>query len=382
MKGVIRGTSTTQLLVSSTASHLTVSQLSSAVSEKGWTKSECQLLSQIPMASECRVLALLEPSTFATFGFDKRLRIWRLTSKAQDKDTPASMAQLAQPTPAPVISTSQLQSKTEGAEETKGEVKQPGSPELVSLLYSCAFPKKLTCGTWGTLSTGQEVCMMADKYGDVYLVDIARAIASHNVDDKLIRQDFINVAEPAVVAPVCKFAMGHQEEIVHVLLNESKEFLVTIDKAFKIKVSQVPAFYHIHAVLFGHHADIQFAFFLSCYELLTLDSASHLILWDITKDDNAVIWSAVLSPGGKVVDAFKLDSTHVCVVRDDTSVTVCEINKASKDIKESSQIVFSDYCNASYVSVQQPLLSDSKHNVTFLATCRQSSAQALITRAL
>ncbi len=202
------------------------------------------VLLQVPMTDDHLIIPLhASACSFATIGLDKRFRLWKLSLS---------------PKPA------------------------------LEQLYSCVYPKKLTYGTSCVLDH-REYCFIADKYGDVYMIDVGRAIESKafkEMEDKMVRQDYVG-ATPA--DKIGKFIMGHQEVISHVLLSPSNDFFVTIDKASKVKVSRVPNFFEVFGIHFGHLGEIRFATMLDRFTLFTLDVKNAWFVWDISKDDSAVL---------------------------------------------------------------------------------------------
>ena len=250
---------------------------------------EGSVLGQIPVESQQLFIPLARPGIFATMGYDKKFRLWLCDPK--------------------------------------------GSKAPLQLLYSCSFPKKLTHGTACELEH-KEYCFIADKFGDVYIIDVDKAMASANLEDKMIRQDFMVPVTGLTDLPVCKFIMGHQEVITQILISPKKDFIVTIDKASKIKVSHVPHFHNIHAIYFGHHAEIVYASFLSPYELLTLDQKNTLILWDITQEDAAMKMEAKLPVLSAANSFLVIDGDSVAIGFQENVVTVLEIKRETKSLLE------------------------------------------------
>ena len=262
-------------LVTSNQGHLTLYD----------TQTEPKQLSDQALSSDFLIITMTTQGLFATIGYDKKFRIWSI----------------------------------EGEE--------------LMLKYCCSFPKKLTHGAVLVIES-KELCYIADKFGDVYMIDVSMAMASHDIEAKIIRQDFIGPSNKEDV--ICKFIMGHQEVITIVDIN--KDFIVTVDKANKIKVSKVPRYYEIHGIYFGHKEDIILAKLFDDSTLLTIDKGRNAIVWDLTKTEDAILFTGKVGIGD--IDAIGMfDDIHIGIVNEIIEIHL--INKVEKKFVKEKQIPMS-----------------------------------------
>jgi len=229
----------------------------------------------------------------------------------------------------------------------------------INLLYCSSFPKKLTHGI-SSIIGGKEYCFIADKFGDVYQIDIEKAIKSHSLEAKMIRQDYLGPTK-GTEDLIAKFIMGHQEIINFVLINALVDFLVTIDNANKIKVSKVPRFYEIFAIHFGHHAQICASKFVDNYELLTMDKNKEIILWDIQKDDEKaiILHEKLLKSDSNIMGMTMYGKNDLIVYFEDNSVVLYEISRATSKIIEKNSYKIPEDFNILQID-DKKLFSDSK----------------------
>ena len=248
--------------------------------------SKLKQLSQQPLDAEFLIITMNTPQIFSTIGYDKKFRIWKIEE------------------------------------------------ENLNLKYCCSFPKKLTHGS-STLFDSKEYCFITDKYGDVYMIDVEKAIASNDIEGKMIRQDFIGPNTNG--DSISKFIMGHQEAINLLLINT--KFLITIDGANKIKVSKVPKFYEIYGIHFGHHEEIIFAKLLNDFTLLTIDKKREAIVWNIEKDEDALMFRGTLGLGN-VININVIEKNIIAVTGDDKHIEFYEIDDPNKkfELKEKKPI--------------------------------------------
>lgn len=238
-------------------------------------------LMQQPLGEEFLIIPMNSPGLFATIGYDKKFRIWSIE----------------------------------------------GSSLL--LQYCCSFAKKLTHGAALTLDS-KELCYFADKFGDVYVLNTQAAVSSHELEGKMIRQDFAGPSKEEEA--VCRFIMGHQEVIS--IVEVGRKFLVTIDKAKKIKVSKVPRYFEIHGIYFGHHEEIVFAKLLDDSTLMTVDKGRNVIVWDLSKCEDAILFQEKAGTGG----IGAINTVHSILGIVDKSTELYEVDKSSRKLTKIKEI--------------------------------------------